>query len=127
MPVAYHEVGHCLDYMNLSFNHNGFSGEGAMYGAYYAPPEEGYAQSYMAATLLSCGADLAAVRWPGAPRRRGSLSCLPRPETVTPAAPARLLAARRQLEILERLDQTLVRGEAPVPALELLAGAARLP
>ena len=63
--VLAHEIGHCIDWLELSFDHNGFKDEGSVYGDYYATPAEGYAETYARTWVKRCGTDLDQHSWKG--------------------------------------------------------------
>ena len=54
-----HEVGHCLDGSVLEYSHGGIGAQGAVYGEYYRPAVEGFAEAYARAYLARCGDNLA--------------------------------------------------------------------
>ncbi len=79
--VTSHEVGHCLDQFVLGGTHNGFQGEGCVWGAYFCDPNEGYAEAYSRAYLAKCGTALAPLGFPV-----GDSACEPPdPRSVTAA------------------------------------------
>ena len=63
--ILAHEIGHCMDWLELGFDHNGFKDEGSMYGDYYATPAEGYAETYARTWVKRCGTDLDQHSWQG--------------------------------------------------------------
>ena len=54
-----HEVGHCLDGSVLEYGHGGIGAQGVVYGEYYRPAVEGFAEAYARAYLARCGDNLA--------------------------------------------------------------------
>lgn len=59
--VLAHEVGHCLDHLELGWSHNGFSNQGARWGTYYSDPAEGFAEAFAVAYTKACGDTHAAL------------------------------------------------------------------
>lgn len=82
IPVAAHELGHCLDGLELRWSSNGFRDEGCALGPYFCTPREGFAQTYMFTFIDACGWDAPSLGLtPGVP---GSCE-LPDPQDATPA------------------------------------------
>lgn len=73
-----HEFGHCLDGSRLLYSHNRFGDAGKIYGQYYAPASEGFAEAYARAYLEKCGTNLAPLGW-----GKGEKCELPDPKQVT--------------------------------------------
>lgn len=74
-----HEFGHCLDGSRLGYSHNHVGTAGAVYGPYYRPAVEGFAEAYARAYLRECGTNLAPLGW-----GRGDACALPDPRRVKP-------------------------------------------
>ncbi len=74
-----HEFGHCLDGSRLVYTHNRFGEAGQVYGPYYKPASEGFAEAYARAYIARCGYNLAPLGWGSGP------ACeLPDPREVRP-------------------------------------------
>lgn len=74
-----HEFGHCLDGSRLLYTHNRFGNAGKVYGEYYSPAAEGFAEAYARAYIAQCGDNLAPLGWGSGP------DCdLPDPKAVGP-------------------------------------------
>ncbi|NJK45272.1 MAG: hypothetical protein HC933_14250 [Pleurocapsa sp. SU_196_0] len=80
--ILAHEVGHCLDHLELGWSHNGFKDEGKVYAPFFANPAEGYAETYARVYIETCGQLLQPLGWKF--RHDGDCS-LPDPKTVTVA------------------------------------------
>lgn len=74
-----HEFGHCLDGSKLVYTHNRFGSAGKVYGDYYTPASEGFAEAYARAYLVQCGMNLAPLGW-----GQGPTCELPDPQEVKP-------------------------------------------
>jgi hypothetical protein len=74
--VMAHEIAHCLDHLELGWDHNGFSDEGKRFGEYYSSPEEGFAESFARAYTEACGQTHAPLLTDGA--------CIPDPRAIKP-------------------------------------------
>ncbi|WP_278913935.1 hypothetical protein [Deinococcus wulumuqiensis] len=79
-----HEVGHCLDASVLEYGHGGIGAQGAVYGEYYRPAVEGFAESYARAYVARCGDNLAPLGYGAGPECE-----VPDPRRVTAEPPAR--------------------------------------
>ncbi|WP_291424593.1 hypothetical protein [Deinococcus sp.] len=77
-----HEFGHCLDGSRLLYSHNHVGDSGKVYGPYYRPAVEGFAEAYARAYLKACGTNLALLGWETAPQDRGAACELPDPKAV---------------------------------------------
>jgi hypothetical protein len=81
--ILAHEVGHCLDHLELGWDHNGFAAQGQVYGEPFASPAEGYAETYARVYLESCGFKMQPLGW----KFKADGACiLPAPRDVTPAS-----------------------------------------
>ncbi|NJK44614.1 MAG: hypothetical protein HC933_10310 [Pleurocapsa sp. SU_196_0] len=80
--ILAHEVGHCLDHLELGWSHNGFRDEGRLYGEFFGDPAEGYAETYGRAYLETCGTLLEPLGWKF---KRDGACDLPAPHAVTPS------------------------------------------
>ena len=77
-----HEVGHCLDASVLEYGHGGVGAQGAVYGEYYRPAVEGFAESYARAYIAACGDNLAPLGYGSGPE-----CVVPDPRTVRVSVP----------------------------------------
>lgn len=66
----------------LEYGHGGVGAQGAVYGEYYRPAVEGFAESYARAYIAACGDNLAPLGYGSGP------ACvLPDPRTVRVSLP----------------------------------------
>jgi hypothetical protein len=74
--IVAHEVGHCLDRLELGWTHNGWHDEGAAFGEYYSSPHEGFAEAFARAYTVACGESFNPLLY--------DAPCIPNPRDVKP-------------------------------------------